>query len=528
MRGAIAAGHALTAAAGARVLEEGGNAVDACVAAGIRRLGDREPAHRPGCGRLRARRSRATAARRGSPTSSWRRRAGGAASPERRPMHAIDVGFGGDSETTQVFRIGEASCAVPGAAAGLEAAAPRATDGCPGASSCSRRSSSRATGVELTPAAGAPARDPRPDPAPQRRGPPSLQPRRRLPPASGRSSAAPRPRRARSNGSRRRALAALYTGELAACDRRHGGGRVVGCSPCDDLSSYRVVWRRPVRVPYRGHEVDLEPAAVVGRDPDRLRARAARAARRRGAPGSAEAIAALIGVMREQTRARGDGFDAALHRGGLARRLLSPEALAAAVARIEAEAPGVTEHRPAGGTTHVSVVDGDGNAASLSSSTGSGSGVIVPGTGIHLNNMLGEYDLVGGAARDARSAADEHDGADDRARCDRATARRRERGLGAPARRDHAGDRRTSSRTASVSRQRSTRRACTSTSRTSTARAASILQCSNRLESWGYDVVRWRRRNLFFGGTNAVEVLPDTSLAAAGDARRGGDGLVVA
>src|SRR5439155_20467673 len=37
-----------------------------------------------------------------------------------------------------------------------------------------------------------------------------------------------------------------------------------------------------------------------------------------------------------------------------------------------------------------------GNAASVSASTGSGSGVIVPGTGIHLNNMLGEYDLVAG------------------------------------------------------------------------------------------------------------------------------------
>ena len=30
----------------------------------------------------------------------------------------------------------------------------------------------------------------------------------------------------------------------------------------------------------------------------------------------------------------------------------------------------------------------------------------------------------------------------------------------------------------------------------------------DRLEAMGYDVVRWRRRNLFFGGTNAVEVLP--------------------
>ena len=35
MKGAIAAGHALTARAGARILEEGGNAVDACVAAGF-------------------------------------------------------------------------------------------------------------------------------------------------------------------------------------------------------------------------------------------------------------------------------------------------------------------------------------------------------------------------------------------------------------------------------------------------------------------------------------------------------------
>jgi gamma-glutamyltranspeptidase/glutathione hydrolase len=49
----------------------------------------------------------------------------------------------------------------------------------------------------------------------------------------------------------------------------------------------------------------------------------------------------------------------------------------------------------------------------------------------------------------------------------------------------------------------------------------------DRLEAAGYDVVRWRRRNLFFGGTNAVEVLPDGTLAAAGDARRGGAGVVV-
>jgi hypothetical protein len=47
------------------------------------------------------------------------------------------------------------------------------------------------------------------------------------------------------------------------------------------------------------------------------------------------------------------------------------------------------------------------------------------------------------------------------------------------------------------------------------------------LEELGYDIVRWRRRNLFFGGAAAVEVLPDGELAAAGDARRGGAGVGV-
>jgi gamma-glutamyltranspeptidase/glutathione hydrolase len=49
----------------------------------------------------------------------------------------------------------------------------------------------------------------------------------------------------------------------------------------------------------------------------------------------------------------------------------------------------------------------------------------------------------------------------------------------------------------------------------------------DRLESWGYELVRWRRRNLYFGGASAVEHREDGSLAAAGDPRRGGHGIVV-
>ena len=57
---------------------------------------------------------------------------------------------------------------------------------------------------------------------------------------------------------------------------------------------------------------------------------------------------------------------------------------------------GAIRRRP-GGTTHISVIDARGNAASLSLSNGEGSAYIVPGTGVMLNNMLGEADInVGG------------------------------------------------------------------------------------------------------------------------------------
>jgi hypothetical protein len=43
----------------------------------------------------------------------------------------------------------------------------------------------------------------------------------------------------------------------------------------------------------------------------------------------------------------------------------------------------------------------------------------------------------------------------------------------------------------------------------------------------GYEVVRWRARNLFFGGAQAVEAAPNGELRAHGDSRRGGHGIVV-
>jgi len=45
------------------------------------------------------------------------------------------------------------------------------------------------------------------------------------------------------------------------------------------------------------------------------------------------------------------------------------------------------------GTTHISVADRAGNIASLTASNGEGCSYVIPGTGIMLNNMLGEEDL---------------------------------------------------------------------------------------------------------------------------------------
>ena len=120
----------------------------------------------------------------------------------------------------------------------------------------------------------------------------------------------------------RRGSAVLYRGERAhaiVATVRDGGGELT----LDDLAAYRVVWRRPVRVALPRLRVLSNPPPSSGGMLiayglallERLAARAA---------GSAEAIATLVEVMREQARARGGSFARDLHRGGLAARLLSP------------------------------------------------------------------------------------------------------------------------------------------------------------------------------------------------------------
>ncbi len=122
--GVVAAGHPLTAQAGARVLREGGNAVDAALGGDACVVRGRAAADGARRGRLHARRRRrsgAGAARllRAAPSDP---RAADAAIETVAELEAIDVSFG---DAAQVFYIGPASCGVYGVPAGVCEAARR-------------------------------------------------------------------------------------------------------------------------------------------------------------------------------------------------------------------------------------------------------------------------------------------------------------------------------------------------------------------------------------------------------------------
>ena len=93
----------------------------------------------------------------------------------------------------------------------------------------------------------------------------------------------------------------------------------------------------------------------------------------------------LADVMRATRSARAEAQDG--EPAGSNERMLDPALLARWRNEIRGRAQAVR------GTTHLGVIDSRGNLASLTLSNGEGSGRVVPGTGVMLNNMLGEEDL---------------------------------------------------------------------------------------------------------------------------------------
>jgi gamma-glutamyltranspeptidase/glutathione hydrolase len=121
-----------------------------------------------------------------------------------------------------------------------------------------------------------------------------------------------------------------------------------------------------VRARYRGREVLTNPPPSAGGTLIALAL--ALLDREPPPPPVAALVAAMDATQRERTPAFLDGLD----EPGFAERWLA--------GRL-------------GSTTHVAVIDSAGGACSVTCSNGEGAGIVVPGTGIHLNNMLGEHDL---------------------------------------------------------------------------------------------------------------------------------------
>ena len=489
MRGAIAAGHPLTAQAGARVLEAGGNAVDAAVAAAFVSWVAESPLTGPGAGgfmlvhRAADRSTRVLDFFTAVPGLGLTR-------AERAEMVSVDVEF--TSSSTQVFHIGAASVAVPGAALGLEAA---------------HRSYGKLHWRDLF----APAIELARGGVELNRAQAYLHEildvilrhsdeARAVYGADGRalgagdtlvlSDLASTLELLRDRGARE-----LYHGEL--------GHRLVahvqtngGVLTERDLADYRVVRRRPVRADFHGHVFLSNPSPSAG---GTLIAYGLGMLDAVGAPGSAEAIDALARVMRAQAEA------STWPRQRLS-KLLEERAVVSS------------------GTTHISVVDGAGNAVALTASTGSGSGVVVPGTGIHLNNMLGEFSLP----REPRPGSRLSSGMspslilrDGRPRLVVGSAGSlRLRGAVMQV---------------IVNVVQHGLRVREAIDRPRVHLDGDTLNCEGghdtaqlaKLEAMGWRLVRWRSRNLYFGGAAAVEVRDDRELAAAGDLRRGGAGVVV-
>jgi len=178
----------------------------------------------------------------------------------------------------------------------------------------------------------------------------------------------------------------FYRGEIAAAivrDMRSGGHL-----EAEDLAGYSMIPRRPLALDYRGVRLSTNPPPASGgllvAFELQLLAAADIAAAGFGSAGHLTRLARVLALTQE-ARLSACAHGSTVHPDDAL--LLDP----AFIARYRRLLAG---HAPARrGTTHIGVIDARGNVASLSLSNGEGSGCLVPGTGIMLNNMLGEQDL---------------------------------------------------------------------------------------------------------------------------------------
>jgi gamma-glutamyltranspeptidase / glutathione hydrolase len=354
--GVVAAGHPLTAEAGASVLREGGNAVDAAIGAMLASFVTEPLLTGLGAGGYML-----VAGAGREPTLldffvQAPTRAGDGSEAE---LRAIDVSFG---DAVQVFHIGAASCGVYGTPAGVceavrrwgtvpleDLAAPAlrlAREGVvlnAGQAYVAEILADLLTSTPECAAIWAPEghilRE-----GEMLRNPDLGDVLLRL----ARDGAEP-----------------FYRGDIAAAVCAWLGERG-GSVTREDLAGYRAIEREPVKIGYRDRQILTNPPPSAG---GTLLAYSLALLDRGPAPPT---LGGVIEAMAAAQSERTPEFVEGLDQEGFLETFLATRL---------------------GSTTHISVIDVEGCACSATCTNGEGSGVVVPGTGMHLNNVMGEEDL---------------------------------------------------------------------------------------------------------------------------------------
>lgn len=195
---------------------------------------------------------------------------------------------------------------------------------------------------------------------------------------------------------------AFYEGSPAraiAAEMRDHGGLISEA----DLARYQPVVMEPLRGMYRGHEVLTSPPASGG--PTVLETLNLMEQTNLASLGhnSAEALhwiaESCLQAFSDRLALLGDpAFVDAPWERLISRHYATEQARTFAPDKIRTPAPGLPSPVPRMNTTHVSAIDRWGNSASLTSTLlgGWGSGVTVPGTGVLLNNGMMWFDPVPG------------------------------------------------------------------------------------------------------------------------------------
>ena len=173
-------------------------------------------------------------------------------------------------------------------------------------------------------------------------------------------------------------------GQRLIKDSRERGGYLSE----SDLVEFEVIKRDPLRFDYHDAAIFTNPPPSAGGMLIAFAVELLKASAQRdwrfGSLAHLELLANVMGLTNEYRLQ--SGLDKAEGEAEM-HALFTPELVAQYRAKVHGRP---YSHR---GTTQISVMDADGNAASMTVSNGEGSGYMIPGTGIMMNNMLGEEDI---------------------------------------------------------------------------------------------------------------------------------------